>query len=68
MLEEQEMKNKEWDDYLNGVVEFDPYEEDKGIEFGHEHAARNFAYQQKAWYNRESRVFFNGKYWVCEVF
>ncbi len=37
------------------------------IEFGYEHSARTFAYQQKAWYGRESEVFFNGKYWVCKV-
>jgi|TARA_R100000808_G_scaffold870_1_gene4098 hypothetical protein len=37
------------------------------IEFGYEHFARQFAYQQKAWFGRESEVFFNGKYWVCKV-
>ena len=40
---------------------------DEGIEFGYEHFARQFAYQQKAWFGRESEVFFNGKYWVCKV-
>ena len=39
----------------------------KIMEFGYEHAARTFAYQQKAWFGRDSEVFFNGKYWVVEV-
>jgi len=37
------------------------------IEFVYEHAARNFAYQQKTWFGRKSKVFFDGKYWICEV-
>ena len=39
------------------------------IEFVYEHAAKTFAYQQKAWYGRESNVFYDAeeRRWICEV-
>ena len=41
----------------------------KMIEFMYEHAARTFAYQQKAWFGRESKVFYDAqeKRWICHV-
>ncbi len=42
---------------------------DDGLEIMYEHAARTFAYQQKAWFGRESKVYYDAeqKYWICEV-
>jgi hypothetical protein len=39
------------------------------IEFMYEHAARTWAYQQKAWFGRESKVFYDAKEkrWICHV-
>jgi len=37
------------------------------FQFVYEHAARTWAYQQKAWYGRESKVFKEDGYWFCEV-
>ena len=41
----------------------------KMIEFMYEHAARTWAYQQKAWFGRESKVFYDAKEkrWICHV-
>jgi len=35
----------------------------------YEHAARTWAYQQKAWFGRESKVFYDAKEkrWICHV-